>query len=195
MVIFFQSIYGNAKENNDGSNTSEKNGLPMAYNLLVKEYQVFDREVFNKTTFSNNNIGVFNIDYDAQLPAIPGSSSIIWTQSGTTINLEKTGNIGIGTMSPDSKLTVKGKIHTEELKVDLNVAGPDYVFEKDYQLIPLEQLEDYIKRNNHLPDVPAAKELEQSGIKLSEMCMILLKKTEELTLYIIDHEKRISKLE
>src|SRR5210317_632185 len=86
MVMFFQSIYVNAKENNNGSNTSEKNGLPKAYNLLVKEYQVFDHEVFNIITFSNNNIGVFHTDYDVQLPAIPGSSGIIWTQTGTTIN-------------------------------------------------------------------------------------------------------------
>lgn len=62
------------------------------------------------------------------------------------------------------------------LLVLLNVPGPDYVFEPDYKLPSLEQLQAYINQNKHLPEVPSAKEMEQDGINLSEMNMILLLK-------------------
>lgn len=95
------------------------------------------------------------------------------------------GNVGIGTSTPDSKLTVKGEIHAEEIKVDLNVPGPDYVFEPDYPLTPLDEIEKYITENKHLPEIPAAKEMEEDGILIGELNMLLLKKIEELTLYVI----------
>ena len=99
------------------------------------------------------------------------------------------GNVGIGTTNPDSKLTVKGNIHAEEVKVDLSVPGPDYVFEEDYNLRSLEETEAYIKENKHLPEIPSAKEMEANGLELGEMNMLLLKKIEELTLYVIELKK------
>ncbi len=102
---------------------------------------------------------------------------------------------GIGTNRPDSELTVKGSIHAEEVKVDLSVPAPDYVFEPDYNLTSLEDIEKYILSNKHLPEIPSSKEMEVNGIQLGEMNMLLLKKIEELTLYIIEQEKRIKKLE
>lgn len=102
-----------------------------------------------------------------------------------------TGNTGIGTTTPDSKLTVKGKIHAEEVKVDLSVPGPDYVFNDEYNLITLEALQNYIKTNGHLPNIPSAKKMEQEGIELSIMNMKLLEKIEELTLYILQQEKQL----
>ncbi|MEH6763751.1 MAG: polymer-forming cytoskeletal protein [Aequorivita antarctica] len=114
------------------------------------------------------------------------------------------GKIGIGTANPDEKLTVKGKIHAEEVKVDLSVP-PDYVFEKfytgestlksDYQMLTLQEIEDFTKLNYHLPNVPSAEEIQKDGLKLSEMTSILLQKIEELTLYTIEQEKRIKALE
>jgi hypothetical protein len=103
------------------------------------------------------------------------------------------GNVGIGTTSPDSKLTVKGAIHTEEVRVDLDVPGPDYVFEKDYNLLPLSELESYINQNKHLPEVPSAKEMEEKGLNLKEMNLLLLKKVEELTLHLIEMKKQVEK--
>jgi hypothetical protein len=104
------------------------------------------------------------------------------------------GNVGIGTANPDNKLTVKGIIHAEEVRVDMTVPGPDYVFEKDYNLLPLSELETYIAQNKHLPEVPSAKEMEVDGLNLKEMNLILLRKIEELTLHLIEQNKLIMQL-
>ncbi len=104
------------------------------------------------------------------------------------------GKIGIGTTKPDMKLTVKGNIHAEEVKIDLNVPAPDYVFKEDYKLRTIEELENFIKQNSHLPEIPSAKEFEQNGVMQAEMDMNLLKKIEELTLYTIQQQKEIESL-
>jgi hypothetical protein len=104
------------------------------------------------------------------------------------------GNVGIGTPSPDAKLTVKGSIHTEGVDIDMTGALaqiPDYVFEKDYDLLPLSELETYINQNKHLPEVPSAKEMEANGLDVKEMNLLLLKKVEELTLHLIELNKVI----
>ncbi len=106
------------------------------------------------------------------------------------------GNVGIGTTNPDSKLSVKGTIHTQEVKVDLNGSvAPDYVFEKDYPLTSLEELKSYIDQYKHLPEVPSAAAMEEDGINLKEMNLLLLKKVEELTLHVIEHSERASRSE
>jgi hypothetical protein len=105
------------------------------------------------------------------------------------MTIKGNGNVGIGTTSPNQKLTVNGTIYGKEVKVDLNVPGPDYVFEKNYKLLSLEEIKSYIDQHKHLPEVPSAKQMEQNGINLSEMNIILLKKVEELTLYVIDLKK------
>lgn len=118
---------------------------------------------------------------------------------------EKNGKIGIGTKTPDELLTVKGVIHTQEVKVDLNGAvAPDYVFEKyftgssrympEYNLISLEALEAFISKNHHLPKVPSAAQIEVNGLSLKEMNLLLLEKIEELTLYTIQQQKEIDAL-
>ena len=112
--------------------------------------------------------------------------------------------VGIGTENPDATLAVKGKIHAEEVKVDLNVPA-DYVFQKyftgtsslkaDYEMLSLTEVEQFIKANHHLPDVPSAKTIQEEGLLLKEMTNLLLQKVEELTLYTIEQEKRINLLE
>ncbi|KRD05414.1 hypothetical protein ASE21_20875 [Flavobacterium sp. Root901] len=103
-------------------------------------------------------------------------------------------NVGIGTISPDEKLTVKGKIHTQEVRVDmLGPLVPDYVFENEYKLKTLEEVENYIRENKHLPEVPSAYDIEKNGLMLAEMNMALLKKIEELTLYMIEMKKENEK--
>ena len=110
------------------------------------------------------------------------------------IHIKSDGNVGIGTTVPDCRLTVNGKIHAEEVKVGLNVPGPDYVFEHDYELRSLEQTERFVRENKHLPEIPSAAEMEKNGIYLSEMNMKLLKKIEELTLHMININKEMKRL-
>ena len=105
--------------------------------------------------------------------------------------INSNGDIGIGTETPDAKLAVKGNIHAEEVKVDLSVPGPDYVFEENYHLKPLATLKQYIQQHKHLPNIPSAKDMEANGIDLGIMNMKLLEKIEELTLYTIEQEKEI----
>jgi hypothetical protein len=104
------------------------------------------------------------------------------------------GNVGIGTSSPDQKLTVNGTVHATRVKVETTVPGPDYVFEKSYSLPSLDAVKSYIDENKHLPEVPSAKEMEVKGIDVGEMNMLLLKKIEELTLYVIEQQKQIDRL-
>tara|TARA_Y100000815_G_scaffold275459_1_gene313721 strand:+ start:22476 stop:23006 length:531 start_codon:yes stop_codon:yes gene_type:complete len=119
---------------------------------------------------------------------------------------EKNGKIGIGTTQPDELLTVKGKIHTQEVLVDLDGAvAPDYVFEhyfegastlhRDYQLLSLQEVEKFIKEHHHLPKIPSAQQLQEEGLSLKEMNLLLLEKVEELTLYTLQQQKEISALQ
>jgi len=85
-------------------------------------------------------------------------------------------------------------VHAQEVKVDLSVPGPDYVFDNDYNLLSLEEIKTYIDKNKHLPEVPSAKEMEANGVNLGEMNMLLLKKIEELTLYVIELKSENEKL-
>jgi len=87
-----------------------------------------------------------------------------------------TGNMGIATISPDTKLVDKERIHAEKVKVDLSVPGPDYVFKEGYSLKSLEEVQNYIKEHGRLPNIPSAQEMEANGIDLGEMNMKLLEK-------------------
>lgn len=103
------------------------------------------------------------------------------------------GNVGIGTTTPTSKLTVAGNINSREVKVNVD-AGADFVFEKEYDLPSLASVDNYIKQNKHLPKIASAKEMQTNGINLSEMNIKLLQKIEEMTLYMIDFKKQIDSL-
>jgi hypothetical protein len=98
------------------------------------------------------------------------------------------GNVGIGTNTPKEKLSVNGKIRAHEVKVE-TANWPDYVFSPSYKLPDLKETEKFIKANNHLPDIPSAAEVEKEGVNLGEMNARLLKKIEELTLYLIELKK------
>ena len=106
----------------------------------------------------------------------------------------KTGGlVGIGTNTPDAKLAVNGNIHTKEVKVDL-VGWADYVFNADYPLPSLQQVENHIKTKGHLINIPSEAEVVKNGIQLGEMNAKLLEKIEELTLYTISQQKEINRL-
>jgi len=100
------------------------------------------------------------------------------------------GNVGIGTTNPDQKLTVNGTVHSKSVVVDNNIF-PDYVFKKTYVLRPLSAVKTYIDLNHHLPEMPSAAEVAKNGQNLGEINALLLKKVEELTLYMIEKDKQI----
>jgi len=103
------------------------------------------------------------------------------------------GKVGIGTMHPDQKLTVNGTIHSSEVIVDTNIPTPDYVFDKTYDLPTLTSVKTYIDKNHHLSEIPSAAEVAKNGQRVGEMNMLLLKKVEELTLYLIERDKQDEK--
>ncbi len=103
------------------------------------------------------------------------------------------GNIGIGTTNPGTyQLAVKGTIKTQAIKVD-PTDWSDYVFYKSYKLPSLKDVESFITEKQHLPDIPSEAEVKKNGIELGEMNSLLLKKIEELTLYMIEKDKQLEK--
>ncbi|MHC0446345.1 hypothetical protein ACWA1F_13125 [Flavobacterium sp. 3-218] len=99
-------------------------------------------------------------------------------------------NVGIGTVNPQNKLDVKGTIHSQEVKVDME-NWSDFVFKKEYNLPTLDQVEKHIEEKGHLENIPSEEEVLKNGINLGEMDTKLLQKIEELTLYSIQQNKKI----
>jgi hypothetical protein len=115
------------------------------------------------------------------------------TYNGTEqMRISETGNVGIGLTAPNEKLTVNGKIRAKEIKVETGGVWADYVFEPTYKLMSLKETEAFIKKNKHLPNIPSAREVEENGVELGNNQALLLAKIEELTLHIIELEKRIT---
>jgi hypothetical protein len=131
---------------------------------------------------------------NAKVGTISNHDFGIITNGTDKLTVKTNGYIGIGTKSPDSKLTVAGNIHSREVKVTIN-AGADFVFEKEYKLPTLESIEKYIEINKHLPEIASEKEMKKNGLLLAEMNIKLLQKIEELTLYTIKQEKRLNNID
>nr|WP_315421950.1 hypothetical protein [uncultured Pedobacter sp.] len=112
------------------------------------------------------------------------------TATNMVMTFTTAGYVGIGTTSPAEKLSVNGKIRAHEIKVEAT-NWPDYVFDRDYKILGLNELDAYIKQHKHLPDMPSAKEVEAKGVELGEMNKLLLKKVEELTLHLIEKDKQL----
>jgi len=129
---------------------------------------------------NGNRIASVNTDHDSK------DLRFLTNGIAEAMRINSEGKVGIGTINPDAELTVKGSIHAEEVKVDLNIPAPDYVFESDYELRTLKETKEYIAKNKHLPEIPSAVEISENGINLGDMNMRLLKKIEELTLYQIE---------
>ncbi len=132
-------------------------------------------EIQNPTT---EIIKVFNPSTN-QTPFLLSSSGKMEIHNGTTKTFQ---------------LETNGLLRVRSVKVDLN-NWADYVFKEGYELMPISQLDNYIKENGHLPNVPSEKEVATNGVELGEMNKILLEKIEELTLYILELEKRINEVE
>jgi hypothetical protein len=103
------------------------------------------------------------------------------------------GNIGIGTTNPTNKLSVNGDIRSREVTVE-TANWPDYVFEQEYKLRPLAEVENFIIQHKHLPEIPSANDMHSNGLKLGDLQKKMMEKIEELTLYIIAQQKQIDQL-
>jgi len=106
-----------------------------------------------------------------------------------------TGNVGIGTIAPTERLDVVGNLRVRGNIIygAPAVPVPDYVFEPDFRLMPLSELEQYVKTEKHLPNIPNASEIKEKGVNLGEFQMKLLEKIEELTLYTVAQAKIIGR--
>ena len=118
------------------------------------------------------------------------NSNISWTQA---MVIKSDGKVGIGTINPDFMLTVAGGIHAREVKVTIN-SGADHVFNENYKLLSLDELETFISQNHHLPGIDSEQDMQFDGVELGSFQIKLLEKIEELTLYIITQQKEIEAL-
>lgn len=110
----------------------------------------------------------------------------------TKVTFQSNGNVGIGTVNPGYKLDVIGTIRAREIKVNLD--GADFVFEDGYKLMPLNELERFVRQNKHLPEITPAKEMQENGSDLGSLSVQLLQKIEELTLHMIEQNKEMELL-
>jgi len=155
----------------------------------------------DRSFFGQNNDGIIFEIQDTNGTLGRADGGFVYRGYTPTDNASKdlmvikgSGNVGIGTIDPQNKLSVDGTIWSTEVIVSLTDAA-DWVFEKDYNLKPLEEVEAFIKKNKHLPEIPSADDFRANDLKVSEMSNKLLQKIEELTLYIIDINKRIKFVE
>jgi len=143
-------------------------------------------------TFDPNGKGNFNF-FIHQFQSPAAFNFIDGFDDEILMTIGKDGNVGIGTPTKAGfKLSVCGGIIAEDVTID--IIGCDFVFEDNYKLMYLNELEQYIKMNNHLPGIPSAKQVETDGVSVSEMISKLLQKIEELTLYTIQQDKAIKEL-
>lgn len=169
-------------------------------------------DFFEDTDIGNSAygvVGITNEPWGAPLPSFsilsskngtggPVKDIMIWAHdapSATNASMvikANTGRVGIGTTDPQAELAVNGQVFAKKVKVTQS-GWPDYVFENDYKLPSLEEVDAFIKKTKHLPEVPSAAEIEKEGLDLGNNQAVLLKKIEELTLYVIDQDKQSKK--
>lgn len=163
----------------------------------------WENKVYNNLTFAdNNNVTNLKLKNDGgaffnSTVGIGTSTPSVGAKLDVNGNIFSTGKIAIGTTDMDKiapyALAVNGEAIFNKARVKLYGVWPDFVFHKNYRLPPLAELERYIKKNNHLPHVPSAKQVAEEGIDLGGNQAILLHKIEELTLYMIAQQKELAR--
>ena len=193
------AVDGNASGGNVGIGTI----APEHLLDVVKQGAVISR-VYNSSSTADarvrtqNGAGLMEMGIDATggyLQAYNNIPIVYHIGGSERMRLTTDGNVAIGTTNPQNyKLAVAGKIRATEIKVEA-LPWPDYVFSSSYNLPDLKDTEQFIKDHKHLPEIPSAAEVAIDGINLGEMNAKLLQKIEELTLHLIDQNKRIGELE
>lgn len=159
--------------------------IQSAFNAATNEWYEFSRLDFSNALYEFRP-GIGQIQFQ-------NSADVLFVNSGAV-------GIGISEADAETKLEgialgVNGTIKATELIVELYENWPDFVFADDYELMSLYEVENYIKQNRHLPNVPSEAQVLEGGVNVGEMTSILLQKVEELTLHIIELNKRIEELE
>jgi len=153
---------------------------------------------YDGKTVGNYGLGWYTDSWQTGAPSmyVSGFGGIkFFTNRTARIVITTSGDVGIGTVDPKGyRLAVAGRMIAEEVNVKLQSAWPDYVFDSDYTVPSLADLNAYIRMNRHLPGVPSAAEVKDKGIDLGAMDAVLLKKIEELTLYVLQQQKEIEEL-
>jgi predicted RNA-binding protein with TRAM domain len=143
---------------------------------------------------NNSAEGDFQIGFTGT--NLAGLPDFYITPSDAKLTIKNTGDVGIGvTDTKGYRLAVGGKAVMEEVVVKLKAIWPDYVFKPSYKLRPLRDVKAYINEHGRLPELPSSEEVAEHGVSVGATEAILLKKVEELTLYILQQEERIKKLE
>lgn len=124
------------------------------------------------------------VSWDTYLQFMTSVSTNTGGEPSVRMHIAGNGNIGIGTTNPQALLAVNGDIFAKKVKVT-QTGWPDYVFSKTFPLPSLDEVNAYIKAEQHLPGVPSAEEIDKNGIDVGEMQKIQMQKIEELTLYMI----------
>jgi len=175
----------------DYSNTDYYGGTNFNIKLPSGRYTKL-RFTFYSTDDANGWLGIselFFLHPEAVSPYEGLFKSGLWSKDNNDIIYEG-GNVGIGSSpAADWKLSVNGKIRAKEVKVETGWA--DFVFEKDYDLPSLSEVEKHINEKGHLIAIPSAEEVADNGINIGEIQARLLQKIEELTLYTIEQEKQL----
>lgn len=154
---------------------------------------------FLQFTSANHAAILFNPGQETQLMfGFNANGNMYWGGSNNySMSLTKGGILVVynslavgGSLKSGNKMSVNGKLSAKEVEVTTS-NWPDYVFNKNYELLSLSELEQFIAHNGHLPEMPSAEEAENNGILVSEMINKLLKKNEELTLHLIEKNKQL----
>lgn len=208
LVFFCLSLFSQHNYDNQNAIYSHSyNKVTMGSNQLIGNYNA-DQAVFELNSTSdgvyfggNTNNGKFHIGlHDLYGNGLHFSENTFFVfrmnNVGELMRFHTNGNLSIGTTESATgyKLSVGGGIMAEEVRVLVEADWPDFVFEPNYNLSSLNDLEKFINKNKHLPNIPSAKEVKENGIDLGDMDAKLLQKIEELTLYVIDIHKENQKL-
>jgi hypothetical protein len=186
------NVFQGAGDNNVGSPAIRVGGTGNYPSLEFGIKGAYDGMI---STYGNDlHIYAGNWRYNNVASTENHSISFYTSQIGSTnwntakMYLNHYGNLGIGTTNPTERLSVNGNIRAKKLIISQQ-NWSDYVFAKGYKLRSLAEVENYFKTNQHLPDVPSAKEVVSKGINVGDTQALLLKKIEELTLYVIELKK------
>jgi hypothetical protein len=153
--------------------------------ILSESYVNSSGPMWSGSTITGVGGGIFNAQVTIGYPSgttLP-SGMLLGVNGGVAIGLASTTKINTGTTKYN--LAVGGGIITDAVTVQLQSNWADYVFGQDYKLMSLSEVKAYIEKNKHLPEVPAATEINEKGVEAGEMLNIHMKKIEELTLYMI----------